>query len=119
MRLLLVLRFLAELGMLLCMALGGWALGGSFSVSLLLCVALPVVAALVWGRWVAPRASRRLRDPGRLAVEVVMFAVALLLMLFAGTAPALPVLGLTVSAAFVLSVPSRGHEPAGPLTGPA
>jgi hypothetical protein len=35
-----------------------------------------VLAALVWGRWVAPRATRRLEDPARLGVEVVLFAVA-------------------------------------------
>lgn len=35
-----------------------------------------VAAAVVtgtWGTWVAPRASRRLADPGRLAVELVVF----------------------------------------------
>ncbi len=35
---------------------------------------LPVLAAVVWGVFVGPRAVRRLADPARLGVEVVLFA---------------------------------------------
>lgn len=108
---LLMIRFLAELGMLVCLAVGGWQHGGSVLGSAVLGVVLPLLAAAAWGRWVAPRAPRRLRDPVRLVIEVVLFAVALLLVLGAQPSPAMTVFGLAVSAAFLVSIPSRGHEP--------
>lgn len=35
-----------------------------------------VVVIAVWGRWVAPRARRRLADPVRLVVELLIFVFA-------------------------------------------
>ena len=107
---LLAVRFLAELGMLVCLGIGGWQLGDSLLASVLLGVVLPLVAAVVWGRWVAPRASRRLRDPARLGVEVTLFAAALLAVMGAQPSPAMAVFGLAVWAAFLASIPSRRHE---------
>lgn len=71
-------RFASELGMLAALGVGGWTLGAPAGAVLgvLLAAALPVLAAVVWGRWVAPRASRRLQDPARLGVEVVLFGAA-------------------------------------------
>jgi Protein of unknown function (DUF2568) len=37
---------------------------------------VPAVVVAVWGAFVAPRARRRLPDPARFAVEVVIFAAA-------------------------------------------
>jgi len=109
---LLGVRFLAELGMLVCLGVGGWQRGGSLIGSVLLGVVLPVLAAGAWGRWVAPRAPRRLRDPARLGVEVLLFATALVVVLGAEPSPAMTVFGLSVCAAFLVSIPARGHEPA-------
>jgi hypothetical protein len=107
---LLAIRFLAELGMLLCLGVGGWQRGDGVPVSVLLGIGLPVVAAAVWGRWVAPRAVRRLSDPARLTVEVVLFAGALVAVWGAQPSPAMSLVGAAVLAAFVISIPSRGHE---------
>lgn len=41
-----------------------------------LAVGAPLAMALVWGRWIAPKAPTRLEDPLRLGVEVVIFALA-------------------------------------------
>jgi hypothetical protein len=68
------LRFLvAELGALAAFVwwgidVGGWGL----------LVGLVAVAAVValWAAFVAPRAPRRLADPGRLVLELVIFAAA-------------------------------------------
>jgi hypothetical protein len=106
---LLALRFLAELGMLGCLAYGGWALGDDVLVSLALAVGLPVAAAVVWGRWVAPRASHRLDDPRRLGVEVVLFTAAVLLLVLADRGATL--LGVATWTAWLLSSPARGREP--------
>ena len=61
------LRFLLELAALA--ALGWW---GS-TVHWALAVLAPVAAAALWGALVAPKAARRLRDPARLVVELVVF----------------------------------------------
>lgn len=112
MPLLLAIRFLAELGMLVCLAVGGWHLGDSPLMSVLLGILLPAVAATAWGLWVAPRAARRLRDPGRLAVEVTLFSAAFVLALASGDlTPVMPVAGYALWAAFLVSIPSRRHEP--------
>lgn len=107
---LLAVRFLAELGMLACLGIGGWQLGDSRLASVFLGVVLPLMAGVAWGRWVAPRASRRLHDPARLGVEVTLFAAALLAVMGAHPAPAMAVCGLVVWAAFLASIPSRRHE---------
>src|SRR6478672_8314869 len=93
---LLALRFLAELGMLACLGFGGWQVGDTMLASIALGLGLPLVAATVWGRWIAPRASHRLRDPARLAVEVTLFAAALAVVITAKPAPAMAVLGFAV-----------------------
>ena len=72
----LAVRFLLELCLLAGLAVSGWQGVGPWPVRLALAVLLPVAAATVWGRWVAPKASRRLADPARLAVEAGVFAAA-------------------------------------------
>ena len=109
---LLAVRFLAELGMLAALAWGGWHLTGSTAPALLLALALPAVAATVWGMWVAPKARRRLADPARLAVEVTLFAAAFLALQAGGATLQTMVVGVLLWAAFLVSVPARGHEPA-------
>lgn len=116
---LLAVRFLAELGMLICLGIGGSQLGDSLLASVVLGLLLPLAAAGVWGRWVAPRASHRLRDPFRLGVEVTLFTAALLAVLPAHPAPAMALVGLAVWAAFLASIPSRRHEPVQPRPGTA
>lgn len=108
---LLAVRFLAEVGMLVCLGIGGWQRGDGLLVSAVLAVVLPIAAVGTWGRWVAPRAPRRLRDPARLGVELTLFTAAILLVLGAEPAPAMTLVGLGVGAAFVVSLPARGHEP--------
>ncbi len=65
----LVLRFLLEMGALAALAYGGWHVPGPLWLRLLLAVALPLLAAVVWGRWVAPKASHPVPDPLRLVPE--------------------------------------------------
>jgi hypothetical protein len=108
---LLALRFLAELGMLGCLGVVGWRAGDSTAQSIGLAVVLPLVVAVVWGRAVAPRAPRRLRDPARLALEVLLFAGTLVAVLASEPTPALTGAAVAVVAAFAVSIPARGHEP--------
>src|SRR5260221_13884616 len=66
----LALRFACELAALVAVGWWGW------TVSPALGIVLPLAVAAVWGAWIAPKARRRLPDPLRLAIELVIFAVA-------------------------------------------
>ena len=70
------LRFALELAALTALAVWGWLATDSAPVRLLLTFAAPLLAAFAWGRYVAPKSPRRLPDPLRLLVEVVVFAAA-------------------------------------------
>jgi len=68
-----VLAFAVELAMLTLLAVAGARLGGSAAVSVLLAVVLVVSAGAVWGRWLAPRARRRLPHRPRIAAKALLF----------------------------------------------
>jgi hypothetical protein len=68
--------FLIELLLLAVLAVAGARLGNDVVASVLLGVGLPVVAALVWGLLLAPRATHRLRHPLRLVAKVALVALA-------------------------------------------
>ena len=115
----LTLRFVLELGALAALAYGGWHLPGPLAARILAAVLFPLVAALIWGRWVAPKGSRLLPDPVRLIPEWVVFGGATVALILTGH----PVLGgvLAVLAAvnrYLLHLlrTSTGGEP---LPGPA
>jgi hypothetical protein len=72
---LLGVRFVSELALL---AGAAWAAGTrvhSTALAALAGVLAALAVAAVWGVWVAPASHRRLADPLRLAVEVVLFTV--------------------------------------------
>jgi hypothetical protein len=69
----LLLRFVLEGCALGALAYAGWQAPGSVWLRLLLAIGLPLIAAVVWGQWVAPKARRPLSDPLRLVPEWVVF----------------------------------------------
>ena len=72
----LTVRFLTELALLAVLAVvvagltAAWRCGFRWPRSAV------VAAATIWGLWIAPRAQRRLPDPWRLVVEIVLFGLA-------------------------------------------
>jgi Kef-type K+ transport system membrane component KefB len=73
-----VVAFLCELALLALVAVVGWRLGGAsgpggVALSLVLAVALPALVVVVWGRWFAPTATRRLPQPWRLDGQIALF----------------------------------------------
>jgi uncharacterized protein DUF2568 len=67
MKLLAALRFLLEL-----CTVAGAALAGT-AVSWVLAVLFPLAVVAIWAALVAPKSARRLANPGRLVLEVVIF----------------------------------------------
>jgi hypothetical protein len=106
MTVLLGIRFLAEIAMLGALAWGGWHLVDG-PLALLPAVLIPVVAALVWGRWVAPRSAHRLPDPGRAGVELVLFMLAFVLVTQAGPQPQATSAAMAMLLAYLVSMPAR------------
>jgi hypothetical protein len=80
----LALRFGLELCALAALAYGGWHTPWAVWTRILIALALPLIAAVIWGRWVAPRAGRLLPDPQRLIPEWVVFGGATAALLVTG-----------------------------------
>ena len=106
----LLVRFLSELAALAALAVVGVDLADG-AISIVLAMALPLVAALLWGRYVAPASPGRLHDPARGVVEVVIFGCAVVGL--AGTGHR--VLAITLGIAAACTAPlARRFEPAKP-----
>jgi Protein of unknown function (DUF2568) len=65
----LAFRFVLEMLALVALFLLGLSISDSLLFQVVLGLGMPAIAILVWGLFVAPKASRRLPDPTRLAVE--------------------------------------------------
>ena len=73
-----------EMAALVVLARGGWQLGGPVAVRLLLAVALPTVAAVLWSLFAAPRATFP-SGAGRIAVQALVFGAAAVLLAWAAS----------------------------------
>jgi Protein of unknown function (DUF2568) len=96
---LLTVRFLSELALLAVLAWAGAGASLPLAGRIVLAVVAPLVAMAIWGLWLAPRARRRLRDPLRLLVELVLFAVAAAALALTG-----PVVAAVVFAVIAMGV---------------
>lgn len=74
----LAFRFVLEMVVLVALFLWGFSMSGDLPVQLVLAIGSIAIVMTVWGLFVAPKASRRLPDPARLAVESVVFFVGVL-----------------------------------------
>lgn len=79
-----VLAFLSELAVFGLLAVSAWNLSDVFALQLVLAVLLPVAVITLWGLLLAPRSPRRLLQPGRFAVQLVVFCTSGALALAAG-----------------------------------
>jgi hypothetical protein len=96
----LAFRFVLELVVLVALFLWGVSVSDELIIQVVLGLGAPALAMTVWGLLVAPKASRRLPDPQRLAVEIVVFGAGVLAFLASGRL----VLGLLLTAAATLSL---------------
>lgn len=81
----LVLAFAVELAMLAGFAWAGWAATPILWLRIILAIALPGVAILMWAVWAAPKAKKRRLKPGPLLLfKFLIFAAATLAWWLAG-----------------------------------
>ena len=80
----LALSFILELCMLAALGYWGFKTGSATVVQLILCLGVPLLAAVVWGILMAPTSPRRLREPFHLILEVIIFALAIIALYTAG-----------------------------------
>jgi hypothetical protein len=86
-------RFLCELAMLAALAFWGYVAGDGVWAWLLGILA-PVVAAVIWGTFVAPRAKLPVPGPVRVAIELALYGAAAAGLAAAGQPLAAVVLGV-------------------------
>ena len=81
----LALAFAVEIGMLAAFAAAGWASTPIVWLRIVLMIALPAIAILLWAVWAAPKAKKRRLKPGPLLVfKLSIFGFATLAWWFAG-----------------------------------
>ena len=90
------LRFSLELSALAAVAYWGWSEHGGVWRWVLV-IAAPLAVALLWGKTIAPKAKRRVRDPWRLVVELLVFGSAVAALLDADQVTLAIVLGSAVA----------------------
>lgn len=88
------LRFALELCLLAALAYLG------LQVNVVLAVAAPVAAAIVWGLFVSPKARYPLAGPPWIAVQAVLFGAATIGLIVAGSV----VLGVVFALAFAVNL---------------
>lgn len=97
------LRFLLELVLLF--ALGYWGFQAQPpAMGWILGLGAPLLAAVIWGVWIAPKSQRRLHDPLRQFVEIALFAAAVLALIAAQQVTAAVILFALVTLNQVLLV---------------
>lgn len=80
----LTLRFLLELGALAALCWSGFHLPLPWPARLLVAIGGPLMAAVIWGSYVAPRAPWRVQGWSRLVPELAVFGAASAALFWAG-----------------------------------
>jgi Protein of unknown function (DUF2568) len=92
----LALRFLLELAMLGAFCAWGFANGSDPVGKTLLGLGAPVLAAVLWGTFLSPRAAVRLPTAARVALELLLFGAAVAALTDAGRPGLAVALGVLV-----------------------
>jgi hypothetical protein len=101
----LALRFFLEVAALVALGYWGSHAGSSEVVHWVLGIGAPLVAAVVWGLFIAPRARYRVSDPVWIGLQVAVFGAATAALLAAGqTAPAIVFVALLIVNAVLMIV---------------
>jgi hypothetical protein len=93
------LRFGLELAALLGLGYWGFTLERGIGWRVLLGIGAPLLAAILWGTFVSPKARIPLREPWRFAVEAMVFGAAVLALVAAGR----PVWGIGLGVLYLVN----------------
>ena len=99
----LALAFLLELCMLAALGYWGFTLDQGLAIRAGAGLGAPLLAAVVWGVWMAPRASNRLLEPWHLILELIIFGLAIAALYAAGR----PRLALAFGIVYAINVVLR------------
>jgi hypothetical protein len=80
----LALRFILEMVVLVALLIWGFGASDQLILQLLLGLGAPAVAMITWGTLISPKAPRRLDDPMRVGLEIVVFSAGALALVAAG-----------------------------------
>ena len=72
------IRFLLELCILVILGHWGFKTGGQTITKILLGIGSPILFAVVWGTFLAPKSSLRLHEPWLFFAEILIFGLATL-----------------------------------------
>jgi hypothetical protein len=92
----LAIRFLLELCVLVALGYWGFQTGQSTLTRVGLGLGAPLVAAIVWGTFISPRAAIPVSLPARLLLELIVFGAAVVALAAAGQRTLAWVLALVV-----------------------
>jgi hypothetical protein len=96
----LAFRFVLELIVLAALAIWGFGASDELIVSLVLGLGAPALVIVIWATLVSPKAPRRLEDPARLVLELVVFGAGVVAFVLAGQIS----LGVLLGVAALLSL---------------
>lgn len=80
----LALAFFLEIGLLVIFGYRGVTLSDQLSLKVLMGIGFPIILVLVWGKWLAPASTSRLKEPGLVVVKGAIFTTAALVLFFIG-----------------------------------
>ena len=95
------LKFLLELAAFAAFAYWGASVG-SGAISVVLAIAAPALAIVLWGLLAAPRSRRRLATAARIPFELSVFGLAIVALFVAGARVAAVVLAVLVATSTTL-----------------
>ena len=104
----LTVRFLCELAMLAALAYWGFRAGDGVG-AWVLGIGAPLLAAVVWGAWVAPKARWPVPIPTRVLLELILFGAAAGALAIAGQPLLAVVLGVAALATSLLNASQEGQ----------
>jgi hypothetical protein len=95
----LALAFFLELAMLGAFGYWGFWIGKTGMAKVGLGIGIPLLVAVMWGIFMAPRSSRRLQGAAYLALKLVLFGLAVAALILAGS----PALGIVFGVLVVIN----------------
>lgn len=95
----LALRFLLELCMLAAVGYWGFKTQSTWALKILFGIGLPILIAILWGTFLAPKATHPLHGASFLTLELVLFSLGAIALFSAGN----PTLGWIYTIALIVN----------------